>query len=158
MPDWDLKTLMLRLLETQKGYVGEDLDNYSCAMVAIFTEDGKSYLQFPKFGGADDKLQAYSEIVAEAKRRRAAIIVTVNHAFSTSQVPEDYRWGDLDEHNAGRCILLTASGPGLSPTVLGCRYSIQGEQVTFDEPDFDLERLELGLLPDWPGTDGPKFN
>jgi hypothetical protein len=47
--DIDVKKVMLKLLETQKEYVLADLEKYSEAMVAVFTADGKPYVEFPKF-------------------------------------------------------------------------------------------------------------
>ncbi len=58
---------MLALAETQKGYVREDLANYSEAMVAIFPSVGSSYVRFPRFGDWESKEAAYSAIVKQAK-------------------------------------------------------------------------------------------
>jgi hypothetical protein len=152
--DIDVKALMFTLLERQKEYVREDLAEYSCAMVAIFTADNQSYIAFPKFEDEATKIAEYGAIVERAKSENAVLIVTVNHAFSRTGTPtldlDEYRWGDFNETNAKRCILLTASGPGLKSCSLELRYVIADGGVIFS--DSDIFESEVYMLPDWPGV------
>lgn len=145
---------MVRLLETQKTYVREDLQNFTCAMVVVFTADGASELMFPKFQDEASKISAYAGVVEHAKARSAVMIVTVNDALtSKGQGPTDfvdYRWSDLNPTNAERCILLTASGPGLQNASLKCVFTVSNEDVTFHLAEFQTGDLEIGLLPGWP--------
>jgi hypothetical protein len=151
--DVDVEAVMLRLLKTQKEYVCKDLEKYSEAMVAVFPADGKFYVQFPDFQDELSKTVKYAAIVERAKSERATIIITVNHAFSRMASPltefEEVRWGDFNKHNARRCILLTASGPGLESCSLAQPYDIVNGSVMFDELEW-LTAVELGMLPGWP--------
>ena len=160
--DLDVKKLMLVLLERQKEYVLEDLESYSCAMVAVFAADGQSYLTFPKFEDEISKIEAYASIVKRAKLIHAAIIITVNAArYSASTGVEeidDYRWGDFDETNSRPCILLTASGPDVESCSLQLGYEIAKGKVLFDQEPEMLYRIMLNLLPDWPGRESRVAN
>jgi hypothetical protein len=152
--DIDVRKLMLTLLERQKEYVCEDLENYSCAMVATFTADGRSYLQFPKFEDEATKIAEYSAIVERAKADGTILLVTVNNALTQKSGPssdwEEYRWGDFTKENASPCILVTASGPGLESCSLELCYRIESSDVQFGV-ETELSKVEVNLLPDWPG-------
>jgi hypothetical protein len=153
--DLDVKKIMLMLLERQKEYVLADLENYSEAMVAVFTADGQSHITFPKFQSEASKIAEYTAIVETAKSKDAILMITVNHARRRLNAAgaelDDYRWGDFDETNSRTCILLTASGPGLQNCSLELGYTVNGRSVEVDpEPEF-LYGIELNLLPDWPG-------
>ncbi|MGD0647967.1 MAG: hypothetical protein ABR971_08240 [Acidobacteriaceae bacterium] len=153
--DLDVKRIMLKLLETQKEYALADLENYSEAMVAVFTADGKSYVTFPKFSGEVAKIAEYTAIVERARESGAVLLITVNAGWTkvvkAASELGDYRWGELGPHNSQRCIVLTASGPGLQSCSLELGYAIKERGVEFDaEPEF-LYGIELNLLPDWPG-------
>jgi hypothetical protein len=159
--DLDVKKLMLKLLETQKGYVREDLKDYSEAMVAVFAAGGERYVAFPKFQDEFTKIDEYAAIVETAKSKGAVLMITVNGARTrlnaTDAELEDYRWGDLDETNSRPCILLTASGPGLRSCSLQLGYTINNRTVEFDpEPEF-LYETQLNLLPDWPHSEPQGF-
>jgi hypothetical protein len=152
--DLDAKKLMLVLLERQKEYVVEDLKNYSCAMVAGFDSDGKSWLTFPKFDGFDEKRAIYGRIAADAIAKSSLLLITVNNARTRSRTADDpidlEEPTEFDETNSRACIVLTASGPQLESCSLTLPYDIQDGQVLFDsEPEW-LDRIELNLLPGWP--------
>jgi hypothetical protein len=151
----EVKAVMLTFLATQKGYVLENLENYSCAMVAVFTAGNESYVQFPEFDSEADKIAACRGIVAEAKEKGATVIITVNQArqLRTEQLEHfQYEaWGTFDQSNSDPCILLTASGPGLESCSLQMRYEILDGCVTFGKEEWQ-DCVELGLLPDWPGS------
>ena len=153
----DLKALMLQLLEREKGYVVEDLEEYGCAMVVTVTPDD-IFLEFPKFENDEEKDAAYGEIVSKAKSNGATAIVTVNSAFTQAvDHPDDldgYWSGKLNAENAQRCILLTASGPGMKSFGVEFTYEIVDGKVLFD-PLEDFHEVEVGMLPDWPGGDPP---
>ena len=151
--DLDAEKIMLRLAETQKAYVREDLAGYNEAMVAIFPAEGSSYVQFPTFEDWESKHAAYSAIVERAKANQAVLIITVNRARTAkateNRTLETYEWGDLKSGNSDPCILLTASGPGLQSCSLEIPFSILGAEVSFGKPGWMFD-LELNLLPDWP--------
>jgi len=153
----DLKALMLRLLETEKGYVAEDLDEYGCAMVVTVTPND-TFLQFPKVENDDEKDAAYAEIVSKARSDGATVIVTVNSAFTQAVDNPDeldgYWPGKLNASNARRCLLLTASGPGMKSFGVEAEYEIVGDDVLF-EPLEDFHEMEVEMLPNWPGGDLP---
>jgi hypothetical protein len=138
--DIDVKKVLLTLLERQKKYVLEDLEKYGEAMVAVFTADGESYVSFPEFEAA--------------KSKNAVLIVTVNGARTKANPTEGemdvYRWGDFDQTNSRRCILLTASGPGLQSCSLEQGFEIKDEKVQFDPEPEIMNGIELNLLPNWP--------
>ena len=150
MADWDLQTLMLQLLEREKEYVRVDRSEYSCAMVVVFASDGGSSLHFPEYDSFESKTEAYAKIVEQAKSRLAYLIVTVNGAFTSLTVPDDYQWGDLSAKNAQPVILLTASGPAIQNTKLECPYTLQDGEVFFGELSFETEGVQINLLPGWP--------
>jgi len=152
--DIDVKKIMLTLLERQKEYVLEDLEEYGEGMVAVFTPDGKSYVSFPEFEDEASKIAEYAAIVETAKSRNAVLIITVNSARTkanpTDTELENYRWGDFDGTNSRSCILLTASGPGLQSCSLELGFDIKDGTVQFDpEPEL-MDKIELNLLPNWP--------
>ena len=153
----DLKALMLQLLEREKGYVVEDLDEYGCAMAVIVTPND-TFLQFPQFEDDDEKDTAYEQIVSKARSDGATVIITVNSAFTQAvDHPDDldgYWPGKLNVNNARRCILLTASGPGMKSFGVEFTYEIVDGKVLFD-PLEDFHEVEVGMLPDWPGGDPP---
>ena len=160
--DLDIKKVMLALLERQKEYVCEDLESYSCAMVAAFRGDGTSWVHFPKFQGEQEKIAAYNFVVEEARRTDVVVIVTVNHARTgnpgAEKWIEDYRWGDYGETNSQTCILLTASGPYVASVSLTLEYKIVDGQVEFGrEPEF-CNGIDLNLLPGWPSEFLPLAN
>jgi hypothetical protein len=152
--DIDVKKVMLALLERQKEYVLEDLEDYGEAMVAVFTADGESYVSFPTFEDEISKIAEYSAIVKTAKSKNAVLIITVNSARTkanpTDAELKNYRWGDFDATNSRRCILLTASGPGLRSCSLELGFDIRDGQVQFDREPELMDKIELNLLPDWP--------
>jgi hypothetical protein len=152
--DIDVKKVMMTLLERQKEYALEDLEDYGEAMVTVFTADNESYIAFPKFEDEESKIAEYSAIVEAAKAKNAVLIVTVNNARTkldpTEEEMENYRWGDFDSTNSRSCILLTASGPGLPSCSLTLGFDIRDGKVDFDaEPEL-MERILLNLLPGWP--------
>jgi len=152
--DINVKKLMLTLLERQREYVLEDLEEYGEAMVAVFTVDGESYVSFPEFEDESSKISAYSAIVATAKSKNAVLMITVNRARTkanpTETELENYRWGDFDATNSRSCILLTASGPGLQSCSLELGFDIKDGKVHFDREPEIMNKIELNLLPDWP--------
>jgi len=154
--DIDVKKVMLTLLERQKEYVREDLEDYGEAMVAVFTSDNQSYVAFPKFEDEDSKIAEYSAIVEAAKMKNAVLIVTVNSARTkadpTEEEMDSYRWGDFDRTNSRSCILLTASGPGLQSCSLTLAFDIKGGRVEFAREPELMNEIQLNLLPDWPGS------
>ena len=149
----DIKALMLQLLEREKGYVVEELEEYGCAMVVTVTPDD-TFLAFPQFESDDDKDTAYEEIVSKARSDGATTIITVNSAFTQAvDHPGDldgYWPGKLNAGNARRCILLTASGPGMKSFGVEFKYQIVDGKALFD-PLEDFHEMEVGLLPNWPG-------
>jgi hypothetical protein len=155
--DIDVKKVMLTLLEREKRYVEEDLDDYGSAMVVVFTADNQSYLVFPKFEDEKSKIAQYSAIVEAAKSKDAVLIVTVNSARTMSNPTEaemeSYEWGHLDARNSGSCILLTASGPGVQSCSLELGFEIKNGKVEFDAKPDETNRIQLNLLPNWPGIE-----
>ena len=149
----DIKALMLRLLERQKEYVLEDLEVYACAMVVTVTAE-ETFLEFPRFQEEAEKIAAYAAIVQKAKLNHAIAIITVNGAFTRSNMSEDELdglwWGALNSSNAHPCILVTASGPGMRSFAFELAYDIHDGEVDFGSV-LELERTEVGMLPDWPG-------
>jgi hypothetical protein len=145
---------MLTLLEREKGYVEEDLENYGAAMVAVFTADNQSYLVFPKLEDEESKIAEYSAIVEAAKSQNAVLIITVNSARTranpTEAELESYKWGDFDSTNSRCCILLTASGPGLRSCSLELGFGIKDGKVEFDAEPQIMNEIFLNLLPNWP--------
>jgi hypothetical protein len=148
----DLKELMLRCLETEKQTVMEELNEYCCSIVIVLTPEGR-YVRRAAFLDEDEKVAAYAEIVAEAKRQSALAIVTVNAARTRKLAPGEeagYWWGKLEAEGARDCISISASGPGMESYGLDLAYDIVGDHVQFDAlPEF--EKTEIGMLPDWPG-------
>lgn len=150
------------LLERQKEYVREDRGEYSCAMFVAFTSDGKSWISFPKYNDAEEKRQAYADLIARAKNTGAVLVITVNHARTRSvpngassecAVPEVF-----DETNSQPCILLTASGPNVAACSLTLKYEVVDGEVVFDpEPEL-LPSVEVNLLEDWPGSSSEALN
>jgi hypothetical protein len=112
--DLDVKRIMLKLLETQKEYALADLENYSEAMVAVFTADGKSYVTFPKFSGEVAKIAEYTAIVERARESGAVLLITVNAGWTkvvkAASELGDYRWGELGPHNSQRCLQRAVLG------------------------------------------------
>jgi hypothetical protein len=150
--DFDLENLMLKLLERQKEYVREDRQDYSTAMVVLFTVSGESFLMFPRFEDERSKMAEYSAIVERATECGATLIVTVNAAWMSSDesiVWEHYHWGDLDATNSHRIVLLTAAGHGVRPCVLTQKFAFSGDEVEFEEPRWEYG-MEINLLSDWP--------
>jgi len=154
--DIDVKKVMLTLLERQKEYVLEDLEQYREAMVVVFTADGQSYVSFPRFEDGISKIAEYSTIVETAKSKNAVLMITVNNARTkvnpTENELENYRWGDFDSTNSRSCILLTASGPELQSCSLELGFDIKDGKVQFDREPELVDKIELNLLPDWPET------
>lgn len=152
--DIDVDAVMLQLLETQKAYVREDLEDYSCAMTAVFKPDNTFYLRFPDYQDETSKIQAYRRIVEEAKANEAILIITVNSARTranpSSEELDNYRWGDLDETNSESCILLTASGPFVGACSLQQVYRIHAGHVRFEAAPERTSAMVLNLLPGWP--------
>ena len=154
--DINVDKVFRTLLETQKGDVREDRENYSVAMVVIFTRGKGSQVAFPKFWDETSKTEAYAELVTSAKRDEASLIITVNDAYGGGRVSADalakYKWGDWNSSNSDRCILLTASGPGLKSYGAEVTYTLVDDDVIFSEM-VPLTTLEINLLPDWPGVE-----
>ena len=152
--DIDVKKVMLSLLERQKQYVLEDLEEYGEGMVAVFTPEGESYVSFPKFEDEASKIAEYAAIMEKAKSMNAVLIITVNSARTkanpTDTELENYRWGDFDRTNSRSCVLLTVSGPGLQSCSLELGFDIKDGTVQFDPEPALLDKIELNLLPGWP--------
>lgn len=161
MMDIDVKKVMMTLLERQKEYVLEDLEDYGEAMVTVFTADNESYIAFPKFEDEESKIAEYSAIVEAAKAKNAVLIVTVNSARTkvdpTEEEMASYRWGNFNSTNSRSCILLTASGPGLRSCSLEQGFEIKDGKVEFDREPELMNEIQLNLLPDWPSTEPPAF-
>jgi hypothetical protein len=132
--DVDLKPMIERLVEREKEYIREDLEDYGCAMAVVVTPEG-THLDFPKFDDEDSKRAAYEHLVRFAKEKKATAIVTLNNAWTrTAQYPgelDDIGPGEIDATNGMRCLLVTISGPGMKSCVLEMKFELLEREVRF---------------------------
>ena len=151
-PSADLKALARDLLEKEKKFLLDDKEQYVAAVVVVVTQD-RRYWEEAEFNDADEKVNAYAEIVRHAKENGATAIITLNSSYEKDITDEnqlaDYRWGDLQASGSQRTINVTISGPGIESCSMSLPFAFENGSVVLGEPSA-FEPALIDLLPNWP--------
>lgn len=100
------------------------------------------------------KIESCMKIIDEARRRKALAIITVFLArfedFARKDfAQEGYSWGDFQNSNSERCILMTLSGPGIKNWTTALPFRKTNGKVVFHKRVEFTEGVDLGLFPGW---------
>ena len=146
----DLKQLASQLLEIEKNYLCDDLEEYSCAIAVVITAEGR-YYEEAEFNDVFEKESVYGAIVERAKLQNATAIITINTARYQDVAGElgSYWWGKLATEKRPKALCLTISGPGVEPVGLNLPFAVENSKVIFG-PQTEFEPSIVNLLPGWP--------
>jgi hypothetical protein len=147
-----LTQFALSLLEIEKKYLLEEMQEYSCAVAVVVTPDAR-YYEAAEFSDKTEMDAVYSAIVERAKGKNATAIITINTAREQDVGEEwesgSYWWGRLAAENQPRCLLLTISGPTVKPMSISLPFSMINNQVVLGAQT-EFEPSILNMLPNWP--------
>ncbi len=140
----------LTLLKMSKRFLVEDKDLDANAFIIA----DEQYVRPIELQDEQSKIESCGKILDEARQRNALAIITVfltrfrnfaNEEFSA----DEYSWGDFEKEGGQRCILVTASGPGIKNWAVAVPFKIRNSKVTFQKAiEFD-DGVDLGLFPGW---------
>ncbi|HET8891881.1 MAG TPA: hypothetical protein VFQ41_23485 [Candidatus Angelobacter sp.] len=146
----DIRRYALSLLELSRKFLLADGDLDPVAF--IITAD-EQLLRPLELRNETEKLTCCKKI-AEARSRVAIAIVTVFLARSKDYGQENfsqetYSWGDLQDSDSERCILVTVSGPGIKNWAVALPFNSKGKKIVFQKIIEFADGVDLGLFPDW---------
>ncbi|HET9284196.1 MAG TPA: hypothetical protein VFR24_19770 [Candidatus Angelobacter sp.] len=153
---FDIRDFALEVL----GIAKENLERDGELLPSVFIVTGDSIQCAPiEFADHEEKINIYHAVVELAKSQNAVALITVNSMFTDNNFTEDwldsYYPGKLEAEGAGKCILITVSGPGICNWCLELPY----EHTTggFKFSDISEESAgELGFLEGW-ASEYPKI-
>ena len=141
----------MALLELSRKFLLEDggLDP-----VAFIITNDEQLLRPLELRNETEKLECCKKIVDEARNRVALAIVTVFLARLKDYGQENfsqeiYAWGDLQDSDSERCILVTASGPGIKNWAVVLPFNSKGKKIIFQKIIEFADGVDLGLFPGW---------
>ena len=147
----DIRQYALSFLQLSREFLLEDGDLDPVAF--IITAD-EQFLRPLELRNETEKLACCKKIAEEARSRVALAIVTVFLARSKDYSQENfsqetYSWGDLQESDSDRCILVTVSGPGVKNWAVVLPFSSKGKKIIFRKMIEFADGVDLGLFPGW---------
>ena len=147
----DIRQHALKLLNSSKEFFAEDGDLDSTAL--IITADDQ-FVRPIELGEEADKIESCKKIVDEALRQKALAIITIFLARSADFdkecfEQENYTWGDIQDSEADRSILITLSGPGIKNWAVALPFKKVKGEIVFGELVEFAEGVDLGLFPGW---------
>jgi len=147
----DIRQYALSLLELSRKFFLEDGDLDPVAF--IITTD-EQLLRPLELRNETEKLICCKKIAEEARSRVALAIVTVFLARSKDYAQENfsqetYLWGDLQDLDNERCILVTVSGPGIKNWAVALPFNSKGKKIVFKKIIEFADGVDLGLFPGW---------
>lgn len=151
MTSVDLKCRALSLLKLSRKFLLEDGDLDPTAF--IITADDQ-LLRPINLQNEARKVDSCLKICREARAKRALAIITIFLARSKSFIgegfdEEHYAWGDIQDTGSNRCILVTASGPGIKNWATALPFSSIDGSIAFGKRVEFKNGVDLGLFPGW---------
>jgi hypothetical protein len=151
MENVEIRRHALNLLKLSKKFFLEDGDLDPTAF--IFTAE-EQLLRPIELHDEASKIESCTKIIDEARRQNALAIVTVFLARSKNFDKgdfdqEDYSWGDTQQSNSDRNILLTLSGPGIKNWAVALPFKMVNGKVVFRKRVEFKRGVDLGLFPGW---------
>ena len=147
----DLKKHALSLLRLSQKFLVEDGDLDPTAF--IITGDDQ-LLRPIDLHDEPAKRESCAKVVNEARQKNAMAIITIFLARSKDFDREDfakeaYSWGDIQEGNSERCILVTLSGPGTKNWAAALPFELKNGKTVFEKRVEFAKGVDLGLFPGW---------
>jgi hypothetical protein len=154
----DLKRYALSLLDLSKQFLLEDGDLDPVAFIITADDQLLRPLDLEDEGA---KLESCKKIVDEARRRKALAIVTVFLARSKDFekgdfVQEAYSWGEIQDADSERCILVTLSGPGIKNWAVALPFGRDNGKIAFRKQAEFTDGVDLGFFPGWSEVTSPR--
>ena len=151
MPNVDLRKHALELLALSKKFLEEDGDLDPTAFIIT---GGEQLLRFIDLQDESAKIESCRKIVKEAREQHALAIITIFLARSKNFDQEgfaesSYCWGDIQEEQSERSILMTLSGPGIKNWAVAVPFKLKGQKPVFQKQIEYTEGVDLGLFPSW---------
>lgn len=142
----EIRELALNLLEIARENLQAD---GTLLGIACIVTPGENLIVPTPFADEAEKDAVYGDVIAEARRRNALAIITVNDAYvGEPGDSEGYYPGKLAELGRSEAIVATISGPGFRSYELSLPYTRQAGEITFGELKEGLVS-ELSLLAGW---------
>jgi hypothetical protein len=152
---FELKEFGLGVLEIARENLQRDRELIPTAFAITASQ---IHCYSTSFAGHDEKILAYSKLIAAARRQNATALITCNDAFMSDKggpdVIEAYYPGKLAAEKARECIMLIVSGPAIQAWTAKIPYKRVGDTIEFGDMSEEFGG-EVGFLEGW--TSEPKM-
>src|SRR6185312_8501901 len=134
----DITKYALELLELSKKFLAEDGTLDPTAF--IISNWGEPLLRPIDLEGEERKTDSLQKIIHEAQETGALAIITIfvarSQPFGHEQFEEEtYLWGEFQEGDAPRSILMTVSGPAISSWAVSVPFREENGHVSFSSKE-----------------------